>query len=83
MVAGVLLVSPYIFYQIWSFIAPGLYKDEKKYLLPIAFCSGLFFATGAIFGYSVVFPFAFGFFMEFATETIKPMPSLKEYLSFS
>ncbi len=83
MVAGVLLMSPYIFYQLWCFIAPGLYKEEKKYLLPIAFCSGIFFAVGAIFGYSVVFPFAFGFFMEFATETIKPMPSLKEYLSFS
>ncbi len=83
MVAGVLLTSPYIFYQLWCFIAPGLYKDEKKYLIPIAFFSGVFFAVGAIFGYSVVFPFAFGFFMEFATETIKPMPSLKEYLSFS
>lgn len=83
MVAGILLTSPYIFYQIWSFIAPGLYREEKKYLIPIALCSGLFFAAGAIFGYSVVFPFAFGFFMEFATETIKPMPSLKEYLSFS
>lgn len=82
-VAGVLLTSPYIFYQIWSFVAPGLYDEERKYLVPIALFSGLFFAAGATFGYSVVFPFAFDFFMDFATETIQPMPSLKEYLSFS
>lgn len=83
LVAGVLLASPYIFYQIWSFIAPGLYKDERKYLIPIALCSGIFFSVGAGFGYSVVFPFAFEFFMDFATETIRPMPSLKEYFDFS
>jgi len=83
MVAGVLLTSPYIFYQIWRFIAPGLYEEERKYLVPIALFSGLFFAAGATFGYSVVFPFAFEFFMDFATETIRPMPSLKEYLGFS
>lgn len=83
MVAGVLVTSPYIFYQIWSFVAPGLYEDERKYLVPIAAISGLFFAAGATFGYSVVFPFAFEFFMDFATETIRPMPKLAEYLSFS
>lgn len=83
MVAGVLVTSPYIFYQIWCFVAPGLYDEERKYLIPIALFSGIFFAAGAWFGYSVVFPFAFEFFMDFATETIRPMPSLREYLSFS
>ncbi len=83
LVAGVLLTSPFLFYQIWCFIAPGLYEEERKHLLPVAFFSGLFFVTGASFGYYVVFPFAFEFFMSFATEIIQPMPSLKEYLSFA
>lgn len=83
LVGGVLLTSPYIFYQIWSFIAPGLYDEERKHLIPVALCSGLFFVVGASFGYYVVFPFAFEFFMSFATEVIQPMPSLKEYLGFS
>ncbi len=82
-VAGILLSSPYIFYQIWLFVAPGLYKEERKWLLPIGFVSGLFFTGGALFGYMIVFPFAFDFFMGFHTELIQPMPSLKEYLSFS
>lgn len=83
LVAGFLAVSPYIFYQMWCFIAPGLYKEEKIWLIPIAFFSAFFFAAGAMFGYFVVFPYAFQFFMEYASETIKPMPSLAEYLSFS
>ncbi len=82
LVAGVFAVSPYIFYQLWKFISPGLYESEKKYLLPIAFFSGVFFIVGAMFGYFVVFPFGFQFFMGFATELIRPMPTLREYLSF-
>jgi sec-independent protein translocase protein TatC len=82
-VAGFLAVSPYIFYQVWCFIAPGLYKEEKIWLIPIAFFSAFFFVAGAMFGYYVVFPYAFQFFMEYASETIKPMPSLAEYFSFS
>ena len=82
-VAGVFLTSPYIFYEIWMFVAPGLYKHERKWLLPIAFFSAFFFTAGALFGYFVVFPFAFKFFIGFTTELIRPMPSLKEYLSFT
>lgn len=82
-VAGVFLTSPYIFYQLWQFVAPGLYKSERRWLVPIAFFSALFFCSGALFGYFVVFPIAFEFFMGFTTELIRPMPTLKEYLSFS
>lgn len=82
-VAGLFLVSPYIFYQIWQFIAPGLYSKERKYIIPIAFLSALFFVSGALFGYYVVFPFGFDFFMGYADDLIKPMPSLREYFSFS
>ena len=82
-IAGLFVASPYIFYQIWMFIAPGLYEGERKYMIPIALCSALCFVTGALFGYFIVFPFGFQFFLGFASEAIKPMPSVREYFSFS
>lgn len=82
-IAGVFVASPYIFYQLWMFIAPGLYEGERKYMIPVAFFSALCFVLGALFGYYVVFPYGFQFFLGYATEFIKPMPSVKEYFSFS
>ncbi len=82
-VAGLFAVSPYLFYQIWKFIAPGLYESEQRYFVPIAFFSALFFVCGALFGYYVVFPFGFKFFMGFSTDFIRPMPTIKEYFGFS
>ncbi len=82
-VAGIFLTCPYIFYHIWAFIAPGLYEEEKKYIIPMALVSALFFATGAAFGYFIVFPFAFDFFISFNNETIQAMPKLGDYLDFS
>ncbi|MCJ2162957.1 MULTISPECIES: twin-arginine translocase subunit TatC [unclassified Pseudodesulfovibrio] len=81
-VAGLFLVSPYVFAQIWGFIAPGLYEHERKWMIPMAVISALFFTTGALFGYFVVFPFGFEFFAGFATEGIQFTPKLNEYLSF-
>ncbi|MDY6990130.1 MAG: twin-arginine translocase subunit TatC [Thermodesulfobacteriota bacterium] len=81
--AGVLLAVPVILYQIWMFIAPGLYHREKRLVVPIVFLSSVFFLGGALFGYFVVFPFGFKFFMGFASDAIKPLPSMREYLSFS
>lgn len=81
--SGLILASPVIIYQFWMFVAPGLYDKEKKLLLPIVLLSTLFFVGGALFGYFVVFPWGFKFFLGFATETIRPMPSMKEYLGFS
>lgn len=81
-VAGVFLSSPVIFYQVWSFIAPGLYEEEKKYIIPIAVMSALFFVCGGAFCYFVVFPYAFSFFVSFATEEIVAMPKVSDYLSF-
>lgn len=82
-VAAIFLASPYIFYQIWGFIAPGLYDEEKKYAIPMAFCSAFFFTLGAAFCFLVVFPFSFTFFVGFATDDIVAMPSLSEYLGFA
>ncbi|WBF67674.1 twin-arginine translocase subunit TatC [Desulfovibrio subterraneus] len=81
--AGIFLTSPYIFYQVWAFIAPGLYEEERKYIVPVAVFSALFFVGGASFGYFVVFPAAFEFFMSFNNEHIQAMLKLDEYLSFS
>ena len=81
--AGVLLAVPVILYQLWMFIAPGLYDRENRLVLPIVFLSSLFFLGGAFFGYFIVFPFGFKFFMGFASDYVKPLPAMKEYLSFS
>lgn len=81
--AGLIVASPVIIYQFWMFVAPGLYTKEKKLLLPIVFLSSFFFIGGSLFGYFVVFPYGFQFFLGFATETIRPLPSMKEYLAFS
>jgi len=81
--SGIMLSTPIILYQFWMFVAPGLYQKEKRLLMPIVFLSTLFFLGGSLFGYFVVFPFGFKFFLGFASETIQPLPSMKEYLSFS
>ncbi len=83
LVAGIFLVSPYIFMQIWGFIAPAMYKEERKWFIPIAICSAVFFVSGALFGYFVVFPYGFEFFASFTTPEIQFMPKLSEYLGFS
>jgi len=81
-VAGLFLVSPYVFAQIWGFIAPGLYSHERKWMIPMAVISALFFTAGGMFGYFVVFPFGFEFFASFSTGGIQFTPKLNEYLSF-
>lgn len=81
-VAGIFLSSPMVFYQIWAFVAPGLYKEEKVYILPVAFFSAVFFICGGAFCYFIGLPFVFEFFMSYNTGLIQAMPSLKETLSF-
>ena len=82
-VAGLFVACPYLFYQIWAFIAPGLYEEEQRYVVPLAFTSALFFLGGGLFCYFVVFPFAFTFFMSYSTDNIVAMLSINEYLSFA
>lgn len=80
---GILLAVPVIVYEFWMFVAPGLYKNERKLILPIVVISSFFFLGGGLFGYFVMFPFGFKFLLGFATDTLRPMPSMKEYLSFA
>jgi sec-independent protein translocase protein TatC len=82
-IGGLMLASPVIIYEFWMFIAPGLYDREKRLLVPILFLSLLFFVGGTLFAYFIVFPYGFQFFLSFATDTIRPMPSMKEYLGFA
>ncbi len=83
LLAGIMAASPVLFYEFWMFISPGLYRTEKKYLMPIVILSVFFFLLGSSFGYFVVFPYGFAFFLGFATENIQAMPSMKEYLGFA
>jgi sec-independent protein translocase protein TatC len=80
---GVILALPVIFHQLWGFVAPGLYRTEKRYLIPFVIFSTILFVTGGFFGYFIVFPFGFEFFLGFSDETIRAMPSVKEYFSLA
>lgn len=81
--ASLFLTSPYTLYQLWKFVSPGLYKSEKKYAIPFVVTSSLLFIGGVLFGYFLALPPAFGFFVEFSTDILKPMISLREYLSLA
>ena len=81
--SALLLAAPVILYQFWMFVAPGLYDKERRLLIPILFLSCLFFIGGGLFGYFFVFPLGFKFFLGFSSDTIKALPSMREYLSFS
>jgi sec-independent protein translocase protein TatC len=83
LVAGIILAIPIIFYQLWMFLAPALYQKEKRYIIPFVLFSSILFAAGALFGYLVVFPYGFKFFVSFATEDIQALPSVKQYFSFA
>jgi sec-independent protein translocase protein TatC len=81
--ASIFLTSPYALYQLWKFISPGLYPSEKKYVAPFVISSTMLFLTGILFGYFIALPPAFGFFVEFSSDILRPLFSLREYLSFT
>jgi sec-independent protein translocase protein TatC len=77
-----LIALPYVLYQAWAFVAPGLYQHEKKLALPVLVSSVLFFAIGMCFAYFVVFPVAFGFFAGYTPAGVQMMTDIDKYLSF-
>jgi sec-independent protein translocase protein TatC len=79
--ASIFFTSPYILYQIWKFISPGLYATEKKYVAPFVSVATLLFIGGILFGYFLALPPAFKFFASFSTDALKPMFSFREYIS--
>jgi len=82
-VCGILLASPVIFFQIWRFVAPGLYKHERRVVIPFSFISSICFISGAAFGYFVVFPPAFKFLVGYNNEFLTSLPSVSEYFSLA
>jgi sec-independent protein translocase protein TatC len=82
-IGGLLMAIPVIMYEMWLFVAPGLYDKEKRLLLPFVFLSSFFFIGGALFGYFIAFPYAFQYLMGFGTNYVKAMPSMREYLSLA
>lgn len=82
LLASFLLALPFVLYQAWAFVAPGLYAHEKKLALPLIFSSTLLFMAGMAFCYFVVFRTVFHFIAGFAPESITPAPDIEAYLNF-
>lgn len=81
--AGLFVASPFVLYQVWKFISPGLYPGERKFVVPFVTVSTLLFVGGVSFGYFLVLPSAYKFFLEFTTDFLKPMLSMREYLTLT
>jgi sec-independent protein translocase protein TatC len=79
--AALIITSPFILYQIWKFIAPGLLPKEKKYVVPFVVSSTFLFISGVLFGYFIALPPAFKFFVSFNSQYLQAMLSFKDYLS--
>ncbi|WP_417516268.1 twin-arginine translocase subunit TatC [Marinobacter sp.] len=79
---SVFAAIPIILYQLWSFVAPGLYAHEKRLAFPLLFTSVILFYLGAAFAYFVVFPLVFGFFTAIGPEGIVELPDISSYLNF-
>ncbi len=83
LVASIFLAMPYILYQIWAFIAPGLYRHEKRLAFPLLVSSIVLFYAGMAFAYFVVFPLVFGFMATTAPEGVTLAPDISLYLDFA
>ena len=79
---SVAVVMPFLLYQLWAFVAPGLYKHEQKLVYPLLLSSSILFYLGIVFAYFVVFPIIFAFFTASAPEGVAVMTDINSYLSF-
>jgi len=82
LMAAFLVALPFVLYQVWAFIAPGLYSHEKRFALPLVFGSTVLFLAGVAYCYFVVFSWVFRFIIQFAPKSITPAPDIEAYLSF-
>lgn len=83
LVIAFFLAMPYVLYQVWAFVAPGLYRDERRIVLPLLVSSSLLFYGGVAFAYFVVFPLVFGFLVSVAPEGVAVMTDISKYLEFA
>ena len=81
--AGIFGALPVVFYQLWTFISPGLYKHEKKVVIPLVAISSLLFLAGATFCYYIVLPLALKFLIGFSGELLNPIITVGSYISFT
>ena len=79
---GIFVAAPFILYQVWAFVAPGLYAHEKSWAVPFIVFGSLFFLGGGAFGHFFLFPVTFSFLGEFGGEEMKFMPKVGEYFTF-
>ncbi|HET6654951.1 MAG TPA: twin-arginine translocase subunit TatC [Gammaproteobacteria bacterium] len=82
LITAIFIAIPILLYQIWAFIAPGLYRSERRMILPLLSASTILFYTGMVFAYFVVFPMMFGFFAHTAPEGVAVMTDINNYLDF-
>src|SRR4029077_6853637 len=76
--AGLFLTSPFVLYQVWMFISPGLYRNEKRYVVPFMVSTIALFSAGGFFGFKIVYPAALNFLISFGKQ-FQPMITIKEY----
>ena len=81
--AGVFLAAPFIFYQLWKFIAPGLYKRERKITISFAVLSGVFFAGGALFCFYFALPALFRYMLQYNSVDLESLPNIQDYLDLT
>lgn len=79
---AIFIAMPVILYQVWAFVAPGLYRKEKRFAFPLLATSIVLFFVGMAFAYFVVFPLIFGFVSTFTPDTVNYQPDMTEYVSF-
>jgi sec-independent protein translocase protein TatC len=82
LVLSLFIAMPFVLYQIWSFVAPGLYSNEKRLIVPLMFGSTLLFYSGIAFAYFLVFPVVFAFFTSVAPEGVVIATDISSYLDF-
>ncbi len=83
LVASVIVAMPFLLYQIWSFIAPGMYQSEKRIAIPLLISSIILFYAGLAFAYYVVFPLVFGFFSSVGPEGVNYTPDIARFLDIT
>lgn len=81
-VMAIFLTAPLILYQVWAFVAPGLYQHEKTLVMPLLVASTILFYLGAVFAYYVIFPVIFEFFMSIQLTGVTQMTDITDYLDF-
>jgi len=83
LLSGIVLASPVVLYQVWAFVAPGLYRNERRWFFFTVLFSILLFAAGVVFAFEAVFPFGFKYLLSYSAKELKPFLSMGQYFSMA